>query len=45
MWAAKDNRSDMDWENAKAYCKSYRGGDYTDWRMPTQNELSGLFER
>ena len=44
MWTAKDNGSDIDWQNAKIYCESYRGGGYTDWRMPTQGELAGLYE-
>jgi len=43
MWAAKDNGSDIDWENAKAYCENYRGGGYPDWRMPTKDELAGLY--
>ena len=44
MWAAKDNGSDINWADAKSYCKSYRGGGYTDWRMPTQDELAGLYD-
>jgi hypothetical protein len=44
MWAAKDNRLDIDWQGAKSYCTSYRGGGYTDWRMPTQDELAGLYD-
>ena len=44
MWAAEDNGSDINWANAKAYCKNYRGGGYTNWRMPTQNELAGLYD-
>ena len=44
MWAVKDNGSDINWANAKYYCKNYRGGGYTDWRMPTQNELAGLYD-
>jgi hypothetical protein len=44
MWAAKDNGSDINWANAKSYCENYRGGGYTDWRMPTQDELAGLYE-
>ena len=43
MWAAKDNGSDINWVNAKPYCDNYRGGGYTDWRMPTQDELAGLY--
>jgi uncharacterized caspase-like protein len=44
MWAAKDNRSDINWANAKSYCENYRGGGYSDWRMPTQDELAGLYD-
>jgi hypothetical protein len=44
MWAAKDNGSDVNWDNAKKYCESYRGGGYANWRMPTQNELEGLYD-
>jgi len=43
MWAAKDNGNNINWENAKSYCENYRGGGYTDWRMPTQDELAGLY--
>ena len=44
MWAAKDNGSNINWANAKSYCDNYRGGGYTDWRMPTQDELAGLYD-
>ena len=44
MWAAKDNGSDINWPDAKSYCENYRGGGYTDWRMPTQDELAGLYD-
>jgi hypothetical protein len=44
MWAAKDNGRNINWEDAKSYCENYRGGGYTDWRMPTQNELVGLYD-
>ena len=42
MWAAKDNGSNINWENAKSYCENYHGGGYADWRMPTRDELVGL---
>lgn len=45
MWAAKDNGKNINWRNAKSYCESYRGGGYSDWRMPTQDELAGLYDR
>jgi uncharacterized protein (TIGR02145 family) len=44
MWAARDNGSNINWANAKSYCENYRGGGYTDWRMPTQDELAGLYD-
>jgi tetratricopeptide (TPR) repeat protein len=45
MWAAKDNGSNINWKNAKSYSESYRGGGYSDWRLPTQDELVGLYDR
>jgi len=45
MWAAKDNGADITWHGAKSYCENYRGGGYTDWRMPTQDELAGLYDK
>jgi len=45
VWAAKDNGGNIDWADAKSYCENYRGGGYTDWRMPTQDELEGLYDR
>ena len=39
MWAARDNGSDIDWWNAETYFNSYRGGGFTDWRIPTLDEL------
>ena len=44
MWAAKDNGKNITWANAKSYCENYRGGGYTDWRMPTGDELAGLYD-
>lgn len=44
MWAAKDNGGDINWANARNYCKNYRGGGYTDWRMPTSYELMNLYD-
>ena len=45
MWAATDNGADINRQGAKSYCENYRGGGYTDWRMPTMNELEGLRDR
>lgn len=45
MWAGKDNGRDIKWANAKSYCENYRGGGHKDWRMPTQDELAGLYDQ
>jgi hypothetical protein len=45
MWASKDNGSHINWANAKSYCDNYRGGGYSDWRLPTQDELEGLYDK
>ena len=45
MWAAKDDGRSIDWVDAKKYCENYRGGGYTDWRMPTTNELTALYDK
>jgi len=44
MWAAWDNGGDIIWQNAKGYCEHYRGGGYTNWRMPTMDELASLYD-
>jgi hypothetical protein len=45
MWAARDNGSDVNWYEAKSYCENYRGGGYKNWRMPTVDELAGLYDK
>jgi hypothetical protein len=42
MWAAKDNGTNINWEEAWCYCRNYQGGGYKDWRMPTLEELAQL---
>ena len=44
MWAARDNGADINWSDAEAYCSNYEGGGFSDWRMPTQDELAELYE-
>ncbi len=44
MWAAKDNGKDINWHDAKQHCEEYRGGGYSDWRMPTLDEMKGLYD-
>ncbi|MGO9138075.1 MAG: DUF1566 domain-containing protein [Syntrophales bacterium] len=44
MWAAKDNGRNINWAKAKSYCENYRGGGHTDWWLPTQYELAGIYD-
>ena len=44
MWAARDDGSGMHEQNARAYFESYRGGGYSDWRMPTADELEAIYD-
>jgi hypothetical protein len=44
MWAEKDNEIPINWMEAQSYCKNYRRGGFTDWRMPTLDELSSLYD-
>ena len=43
-WAAKGYRCTLNWHDAKQYCDNFRAGGYTDWRMPTLDELAGIYE-
>ncbi len=45
VWASKANGWEgINWKDAKRYCENYPGGGYTDWRMPTQDELAGIYD-
>ncbi|MFZ1940591.1 MAG: DUF1566 domain-containing protein [Terracidiphilus sp.] len=45
MWAAKDNGKDMNWRSATEYCHDLPLAGYADWRLPTIDELEGIYER
>lgn len=45
MWAAADDGGNATWNSAVAYCRNYRGGGYKDWRMPTAEELTTLYDK
>jgi hypothetical protein len=44
MWAAQASGADVTTHGANTYVGNYQGGGYTDWRMPTQNEMLGLYD-
>jgi hypothetical protein len=43
MWAKQDNGRNINWTGARSYCENYNVGGVTGWRMPTQDELAGLY--
>ena len=47
MWAQTDNQADIFWENAAGWIKTdfadQIGTRYSDWRLPTINELTSLY--
>lgn len=46
MWARRDNGDKIRNQNeAKSYCENYHAGGYTDWRMPTVEELGELQDK
>ena len=44
MWAKKDNGSDVSWEQASDYCTKLELAGYNDWRLPTIEELEGIYD-
>jgi hypothetical protein len=44
MWARQDNGSDVDWNQASNYCANLQLGDYSGWRLPTIDELQGIYD-
>lgn len=44
IWTAKDNGEGIDWHGAKEYADNLSLGGFSDWRLPTIDELEGLYE-
>lgn len=42
MWAAEDNGELVNKENALQYCRQFKRGGYSDWRLPTSKEIDSL---
>ena len=43
IWASTDAGAYKYHSDAESHCEGYRGGGYTDWRMPTADELETLY--
>jgi hypothetical protein len=44
MWAGKDNGSDVFRGQAGNYCQNLTLGGYSGWRLPTIDELQGIYD-
>jgi hypothetical protein len=44
MWAKKDNGSDVNWKQASDYCTKLELAGFNDWRLPTIDELGGIYD-
>ncbi|HJP18010.1 MAG TPA: DUF1566 domain-containing protein [Nitrospinota bacterium] len=49
MWTQKDSYADLgecrNWYKSEKYVSKLKTGGYTDWRMPTVEELKTIFEK
>lgn len=45
IWSTSDNAADVDWYAAREYCRELEVADWSDWRMPSIEELEGLHQR
>ena len=44
MWTGKDNGKNLTWEDASHYCSALKLEGYSNWRLPTVNELAGIYD-
>lgn len=44
MWTAKDNGRDISWRNAVKYCQNLSLAGYSDWRLPSIDELQNIYD-
>jgi len=45
MWQKKPDGVERNWKDAKLYCQKLSLGGYSDWRLPTTDELRSAFKR
>ena len=43
-WTSRDNGSNLDWNEAKSYCRTLDLGARHDWRLPDIDELHAIFD-
>lgn len=45
MWTMNDDGKDTKWKEANQYCEELRTGGFSDWRLPSIDELGTIFDR
>jgi len=43
-WTLSDNGSGLSWRQAQRYCLESSAGSFHDWRLPSVDELQGIFD-
>jgi hypothetical protein len=43
-WSQKDNGADIDFKGAKSFCDELNLAGHDDWRLPTLEELKGIYD-
>ena|ERR1035438_5029488 len=44
MWSKKDNSGNVNWNQASDYCSSLQLAGFSGWRLPTIEELQGIYD-
>jgi len=44
MWPTKDITASLSWDEAVAFCHTLSLGGYSGWRLPTIEELQGIYD-
>jgi hypothetical protein len=44
MWTKQDYGSDITWPQAMSYCQNLQMAGYSDWMLPTIDELQGIYD-
>jgi hypothetical protein len=45
MWARSDNGEDVSWQQAANYCHNLKLDGFSNWRLPTIDELSTIYDQ
>ncbi len=43
-WARQDNGTDVDWRQSNSYCADLHLGGYSNWRLPTIEEIAAMYD-